>query len=779
MCARPEKTRLDGVVRSELGRPAARLGLLVGCVLCLLTGEAAAQHATVSGFVTDRSNGRPLELVNVVLRDEAGGVRGAVTNRDGLYLIARVEPGRYRLEVSYIGYEPFAEEVELTSGQTLTRNVALASSEEDLDEVVIEAERLGGAARVTAGQQTVRPADIEFIPGPDVQGDLAAYLSSQPGIVSTGDRGGQLFIRGGEPSQNLVQLDGILLYQPFHILGFYSAFPADIINQVEIYAGGFGSQFGGRISSVIDVHTRLGNSRRFGAAVAASPFVSSLQLEGPISRDRASFLVSVRQSNLEEGASRYVDAPMPFEFGDAFAKLHTVISRNSRASVTGLHTFDRGVLGAEVGGLPPEEIRWRNDAVGLRYLILPRIVSIMADFHVSYSRHKMEQGLTESPSRTSEIENTHVAIDATYFGDRVSAFAGSSLRTTTLRSVVGGLYQNVDFRLSNVSNWGSYLEMEIVAAPGLSVRPGLRAQFYRVRFNPYLEPRLKLVWQRGRHEISSALGVYHQEIVGISDRRDAASVFTVWTNIPRVNRNVEDIRQGKIQRALHAILGYRSAPTNWLEFSVEGFYKRLSNLFIGEWTAFPQLTTRLQSASGRAFGGDVRLEVRASNFYGTVNYGLSSTRYEADSPTLALWYGDRNPEFRPPHDRRHQINLVAGTSLAEFDVSVRWEFGSGLPFSRAVGFDGFALIDDVEKASEIPGTRRVIYEEPYNAELPAYHRLDVAVERTIELGRMDVTFQGSVINAYDRRNLFYVDVFTYRRVDQLPLVPSFGVRVEY
>src|SRR5690606_19494259 len=172
----------------------------------------------------------------------------------------------------------------------------------------------------------------------------------------------------------------------------------------------------------------------------------------------------------------------------------------------------------------------------------------------------------------------------------------------------------------------------------------------------------KLVWQRGRHEISSALGVYHQEIVGISDRRDAASVFTVWTNIPRVNRNVEDIRQGKIQRALHAILGYRSAPTNWLEFSVEGFYKRLSNLFIGEWTAFPQLTTRLQSASGRAFGGDVRLEVRASNFYGTVNYGLSSTRYEADSPTLALWYGDRNPEFRPPHDRRHQINLVAGTS---------------------------------------------------------------------------------------------------------------------
>src|SRR5690606_39352970 len=121
------------------------------------------------------------------------------------------------------------------------------------------------------------------------------------------------------------------LYQPFHILGFYSAFPADIINQVEIYAGGFGSQFGGRISSVIDVHTRLGNSRRFGAAVAASPFVSSLQLEGPISRDRASFLVSVRQSHLEEGASRFVDAPMPCALGDAIARLHYVTFHNGQA----------------------------------------------------------------------------------------------------------------------------------------------------------------------------------------------------------------------------------------------------------------------------------------------------------------------------------------------------------------------------------------------------------------------------------------------------------------
>ena len=762
--------------------PIRRTALFVAILVCMGgsdTAPAFAQSASISGFVTDRSNGRPLELVNVIVRSDDGRVRGATTNRDGLYLISRVPPGAYKLEFSYVGYETVLDSIQLTAGEARTRNVALVPAEEDLDEVVVEAERLGGAARITAGKQTVRPADIEQIPGLDVQGDLAAYLASQPGVVSTGDRGGQLFIRGGEPSQNLVRLDGILLYQPFHILGFYSAFPADIINQVDIYAGGYGSQFGGRISSVIDVAARQGNSRRFGGSLSISPFVSSLLLEGPIYQDRASFIASLRRSNLDEGASRYVDAAMPFDFGDAFVKLHTVVSRNSRASVTALHTFDRGVLAEDTGGAPPEEIRWHNDAVGLRYLILPRIVSIMADLHVSHSRLRSELGEPDDPSRISSIQNTHVSIDATYFGDRVGAIAGTDFRTSTLESQIGGLYQNIELRFASVSNWGSYLEMDVDVGNGLRVRPGIRAQFYRVRFNPYLEPRLRVVWERGRHQFSSAVGLYHQEIIGISDRRDAASVFTLWTNIPRENPNIPDVRQGRIQRAIHAILGYRAAPARWMEFSVEGFYKHLSNLFVAEWTAFPQLTTRLQSATGRAFGADVRVEVRRPGFYGTVNYGLSSTRYEAESRTLAIWYGGDRPAFRPPHDRRHQVNAVAGTSLAGLDISLRWEFGSGLPFSRAIGFDGFAIIDDIEKASEIPGTRRVIYERPYNAVLPTYHRLDASVERVFAFADFDLTVQASLINAYDRRNLFYIDVFTLNRVDQLPLVPSFGLKLEY
>lgn len=748
-------------------------------VVWLIPSAAQAQSASLSGFVSDQSSGRPLELVNVVLRSAEGTLRGASTTQDGLYLITGINPGRYSLEISFVGYDAYTDSLTFAPGESRTLNVALEPTEEALDEVVVETERITGAARVTAGQQTARPADIDMIPTPDVSGDLAAYLTAQPGIVTTGDRGGQLFIRGGEPSQNLVQLDGILVYQPFHVLGFYSAFPSDIVNRVDIYAGGYGSKFGGKMSSVIDIAARQGNSRRFGGAASVSPFISSLLLEGPLYPGRISFLTSVRRSNLAQGAARYIDRPLPFEFGDSFGKLHVVITNTTRASVTGLRTYDRGTLAEETGGVPPEEVRWRNEAVGIRLLALPRVVAIMADANISYSRLKTDLGDPADPSRVSSIENTYVAVNVTYFGDRVDAEAGSSLRVSTIQSELGGFYQNVELRFASVSHWGSYLEFEFDVGNGLKVRPGVRAQFYKVRFNPFLEPRLRLVWERGVHQISSALGLYHQEILGLSDRRDAASVFTAWMSLPKLNPIVPAEWQGRPQRAFHAILGYQSRPTQWLELSVEGFYKDLINLFAPEWTAFPQLTTRLQAASGRAFGADLRLELDRQPFYGYVNYGLSSTRYTAHAERFSFWFGDEKLSYRPPHDRRHQINFVAGVHVAGFDVNARWEFGSGLPFSRAIGFDGFAVIDDVEKASEIPGVRRVIYERPYNAVLPTYHRLDVSVERTFSLGRADLSVQGSVINTYDRRNLFYLDVFTLRRVDQLPLVPSIGLKVQF
>ncbi len=265
----------------------------------LAPGLLGAQ--TLRGFVTDAEEGTSLELVHVVLSSLQGGLKGTVTDLDGSYLLPSIEPGRYVLSASRIGYEVFTDSLEFTAADSRVLNIELSPGIA-LRELVVELERV----RSSAGYVAARPRDIARIPMPDLTGDLAGYLAAMPGVVTVGDRGGQFFIRGGEPAQNLVQIDGVMVYQPMHILGFYSAFPSGIISRSDIYAGGFGTRFGERISSVIDVAARSGSTKHFAGSATLSPFISSAQLEGPLIPGRLSVLASLRRSLVKGGASRLI-----------------------------------------------------------------------------------------------------------------------------------------------------------------------------------------------------------------------------------------------------------------------------------------------------------------------------------------------------------------------------------------------------------------------------------------------------------------------------------------
>jgi hypothetical protein len=227
------------------------------------------------------------------------------------------------------------------------------------------------------------------------------------------------------------------------------------------------------------------------------------------------------------------------------------------------------------------------------------------------------------------------------------------------------------------------------------------------------------------------------------------------------------------------ILGYRSTPVDGFEYAIEGFYKRYTNLFVGEWTAFPQFTTKLQPASGRSFGYEVRAEVRKNPFYGFMTYGYSNTAYAATAEAIALWFGTERLRYRPAHDRRHQINVLARLSVFGLNMGLRWQFGSGLPYTRPLAFDGFALVDDIHSGFDLEHFRRVVYERPFDSILPTYHRLDASIEKTWRLPRTEFSIQASTINTYDRRNIFYVDIFTLQRTDQLPFIPSLGLKIEF
>jgi len=746
-------------------------------LLLITVAAASAQTATIRGFVTDASDGQPMPGVNVILTQPGGDLIGSATDTDGFYGISRVDPGVYQLTASFIGYEDYEQSVTMVSDEIQTLNIELKIADNELGEVVIEGSKeTAGAANITAGLQTIRPADISLVPAPDISADLVNYLTALPGIVSQGDRGGQLFIRGGEPTQNMVLLDGMQIFQPFHIVGFFSAFPSDIINTADVYAGGYGGKFGGRLSSVIDITARTGNKRRFVGAATVAPFVSTIRLEGPLLPGKISFMASYRQSVIEQGASKLIDEELPFEFGDIFAKIHANLGPSAQISFTGIQTTDNGRLGLDPLGEPsadyvPDEIHWDNLAIGSRLIFLPASLPVFAELLVSYSELNNEFGPPGDPTQTTDATLFSFSSNLTHYIGTTDFNWGIFLSSSKLDSNLGGIFQNLDLKVEYLTEVGAYIEPEFNPIEGLKVQPGVRFQSFPSKGQSFVEPRLRIVWNTGIHRLSMAGGIYHQEITGLNDRRNAGDIFTAWTAAPN---NV-------VPEAKHLIAGYRIQPNEWLTFSAEGFYKDLDNLIVPEWTAFPRFTTRIQPADGKASGFDIRLELGSSDkFQTTLSWGRSEVVYSSSARALQILTGEDAVEYSPPHDRKDQVNIMTSLKIKGFNFNVRWQFGTGLPFNESLGFDRWVMLDSLVNVVEVPGEERVLYGRPYTGRLPTYHRLDLSLDREFRIGPTTfLTVQTGVLNAYDRRNLFYLDLFTLRRVDQLPLIPTLGLKLEY
>ena len=300
------------------------------CIVFLLamfanTGTAIGQQALVRGFVADGSSEQPLQGASVALFQSDNLVSGTATDGDGYFLLNRVKPGRYELRVSFIGFTEIRSDIQLATGQVLEQSFMLNPQAALIDELVVEAEKVGGVTTVVAGLETVVPAEIKRVPVPGVTGDLAAYLQTVPGVVVQGDRGGQLFVRGGAVDQNLAFLDGIPVYMPFHILSVFSAFPEELVDRADFYTGGFSARYGTRVSSVLDVKARNGNKQNIAGSVAVAPFLSALTVEGPIIKNRVSLVASVRQSLIEEIFPDLVGQRLPYRFGDRFGKIHALL----------------------------------------------------------------------------------------------------------------------------------------------------------------------------------------------------------------------------------------------------------------------------------------------------------------------------------------------------------------------------------------------------------------------------------------------------------------------
>ena len=740
------------------------LSLLLAAIV--LGGPAAAQtDGIVRGVVTSAEDGEVLQGANVILTGVDSDIRRtAVTDANGFYEIRNVVPARYRVRTSYVGFATHRDTLDV-SAERRSYNVALSPTAQRLDEVRVEVER-GGAQR-QAGLQTVGAQDLDRIPTPGSGGDLASYLQTLPGVVAGGDRGGGFNIRGGKTSQNLFLVDNLPLVKPLHISNFYSSFPQGAVKGADVYAGGFGAEYMGKISAVVDVTLRKGNMQEYAGSASVSPFVSSARVEGPIEKGRQSFLAIVRRSTVEE-TGPLLGRDVPLSFYDVTGR-YSLQREGASCSLTGLRTHDKGRLSNERN----TELSWSNTAVGGRCLLFGTGLDHALKISAGYTRFENSAGRVDSAERTAGLQRGFFDLEQEREMSWGTLQLGMRAQFTSYKFEVD---QKFTFSQSGRPFGGAlnaFGAVETELGEHFTFAPSLGFQIHSRTFPPTYEPRLRLTYRpdgTDQQEVSLALGKYHQMSQGITDTQDAGTEFTIWTPEP-----VTDTPP----RALHGILGYQQQILDNLGVSVEGYVKDIANIAVPEWSVLDRFETNLTPAGGLTYGVDARVELTTNSFYLFAGYGWSRVTYEAAQDDLGAWIEGSVFEFSPSHDQRHQVNVVSEFQVGDASANLSWEFGSGRPYTRAYGFD---LAPDIASQLTPPvnesGQALVLFDEPYGERLPPYHRLDASVSRPFDLSsRTTLEAKVGAINVYDRRNIFYYDISRDNVVNQIPIYPYVSITV--
>ena len=332
--------------------------------------------------------------------------------------LSKVPVGQYKLLVTYIGFESKEEIIEVKADKILNKKYYLSESSIQLNTVQLSAERQEAKTSVNTSVIKLTSKSLKKLPSIGGDADIAQYLQVLPGVVFTGDQGGQLYIRGGAPIHNVVLLDGMILYNAFHSIGLFSVFDTDVIKTADVYTGGFNAEYGGRISSVVDIKTRDGNKKRLAGKVAASTFGSKLLLEGPLFKQKengssSSFILSSKTSYLDRTSkslySYISDEGLPYSFLDIYGKASFTGSNGSKFNVFGFNYGDDVLYSSLVN------YSWNSYGFGSNFILIPSGSSMLVEGNFAFSNYDTEQLNVGAKSKLSSINGFNSGLDFTYF----------------------------------------------------------------------------------------------------------------------------------------------------------------------------------------------------------------------------------------------------------------------------------------------------------------------------------------------------------------------------
>ncbi len=726
-------------------------------VLILLAVNVYGQQKhTLSGKITDADTGEDLIGVTIYTADQS---EGTITNTYGFYSLT-LDEGEYTIKFSYVGYTTIQKKIVLNNDLVINTDLELAKT--DLDEIVVKATKKG--ENLTSTEMGVEKLDMKTISKLPVlfgEKDVLKSIQLLPGISAASEGGSGFSVRGGSIDQNLILLDESPVYSASHLMGFFSVFNADAIKGMTVYKGGIPANYGGRASSVLDISMRDGNMKEFAASGGIGLISSRLTLEGPIAKDKASFIISGRRSyaDILAKGSGIIDSGTDLYFYDINAKINYKLNDNNRI-------FLSGYFGKDDFGFDEFGMDWGNTTGTLRWnhIFNPQLFS---NTTLIYSEYRYGFNLGDDGSMSSGVEDLGFKQDFTWYASPKNTVKYGL--HSTYHTFNSGEFFFDDSTISDIEiPQRQALESAVYITNKQKITPKLSAD-YGVR--------LSLFNQIGE-------GVYQSfnkdnEVIS-EEQYDSGDIMQSYASIePRLafnyklntksslklsyNRTTQYLHMlsnstsgqptdtwmpsTKLVKPTHAAqysLGYfKNFNDNNFEFSIESYYKAMDNVSDFEDGTEVMLNEEIEAyilqGKGRSYGAEFYLKKKYGKLTGWLSYTLSKTENKIDGINNGEWYNSN-------YDKTHDISIVGSYQISKrVALSANWIYYTGSAITFPSG------------QYQYDGEYYPYYTARNEYRMPDYHRLDFSVHlESKSKKRMKSSWDFSIYNIYNQKNAYTI-----------------------
>lgn len=755
--------------------------------------------ATLSGYLKDAQTGEGLIGATIYV-DEIKS--GTTTNVYGYYAIS-LPKGTYSVTFNYLGYQALNQEIILDVAKVVS--IEMQPDQKLLQAVEITAEKANqNVTSMDIGVEKMDAKTIKDIPQFMGEVDIIRSIQLLPGVSTVGEGATGFNVRGGNIDQNLILLDEASVFNSSHLFGFFSVFNADAVKDLTLYKGGIPARYGGRLSSVLDVRQKEGNSKRFAGSAGLGLISSRLMLEGPIVEDKVSFMVAGRRS--------YGDLLVPIFnsdfkgdqlfFYDVNAKINYKISDKDRLFLSGYFGADKFKFGNEF------QSYWANTTATLRWnhLFGPRLFS---NFSAIYSDYNYALGIPEGNQAfewKAGIRNTNVKADFSFFPNpsNTISFGVDGIYYDFTPGVAQGLGDEtilgeVKIQGENATELAAYISNEQSITTTFSIQYGLRYSYFMnlgardinlyanddpisdetiigtktyksgevIKDYGGIEPRLALNYTFSERTSFKAGYNRMRQYLHLVSNTTAATPLDIWSPAGKYIKPaiVDQISIGY----------FRNFKKNTYEASAEIYYKQYQDLLDyknnAELLLNDHIETELLQGKGRAYGLEVQVEKVKGDLTGWISYTLSRSELQVDGINFGEYYPSN-------YDKTHDVTVVA-----QYTLNDKWNFGGNFTFmtGRPITYPDSRY---VYEGIVVPN-----YTNRNGARAPAYHRLDLSATFTPQKKKDKVLFfinrpdswqsswTLSLYNVYARKNpysIFFKQNQDYPEVTEAYRLSIFG-----